>query len=184
VTQFGPGQREPRVPLVWNEAARKQIPGQLRQALGSRTRLLDIVEAGAEFLHTAFGARGVMVARLDGDVYRDLVNVGELPPGEDRFPTGGTYSDREYPLATRLLRDSGGYIASTPGDDLFEELLVALPSTVGSVIGVSIVSAGTARGEICMTRSKEQPAFTAQDFDVLRDLATIFGSRMVGALDR
>jgi GAF domain-containing protein len=172
------------VPLVWNAAARKQIPDQLRQALGSRTRLLDIVEAGAEFLHAAFGARAVMIARLDGEVYRDLVNVGELPPGEDRFPTEASYSDREYPIATRLLRESGGYIASTPGDDLFEELFVALPPTVGSVMGVSIVSAGTARGEISMTRSKEQPPFNAQDFDVLRDLATIFGSRMVDALDR
>ena len=75
-------------------------------AVAAAHRLEDVLEVVAEETCRVVGASSVSISRWDRehDRVRTLINVGELGPGEERFPTDETYALADYPLAARLLR--------------------------------------------------------------------------------
>ncbi len=97
------------------------------------------------------GASSVSISRWERehDRVRTLINVGELGPGEERFPTGETYELADYPLAARLLRDGESYVVSRGDDGLGpadRQLLDALDK--GSYIGVPVIFDGRTWGKL------------------------------------
>lgn len=166
----------------WAATSRLRAANELREALGRHSQLTPVADAGAEFFLQLMTARTVTVTVLMDGVYCDLVIAGELPPGEVRYPADAVFAEELYPESTRLLRERGGYLTSDPQDPVSVEYAVSSVSLgFTSLMGVAIVQAGEVRGEVCLTRGPNQPAFTDDDFSLVRDLATSFGARLVTA---
>ena len=89
-------------------------------AVAAAHRLEDVLEVVAEETRRVVGASSVSISRWERehDRVRTLINVGELGPGEERFPTDETYALADYPLAARLLRDGTSYVISSGDPDL------------------------------------------------------------------
>src|SRR4051794_41003739 len=70
-------------------------------------RLQDVLELAAERALAALGGASLSISRWDTDagLIRTLVNVGELGPGEERFPEDETYSAEEYPSVVTVMRE-------------------------------------------------------------------------------
>src|ERR671922_1214772 len=70
-------------------------------------RLEDVLELAAERALAAMGGASLSISRWDVDagLIRTLVNVGELGPGEERFPGDETYSVEEYPSVITVIRE-------------------------------------------------------------------------------
>ena len=49
---------------------------------------------------------------------RTLVNVGELGPGEERFPKDETYSVKDYPSVVTVIREGGSSLAYVDDPEL------------------------------------------------------------------
>ena len=83
-------------------------------AVAAAHRLEDVLEVVAEETRRVVGASSVSISRWERehDRVRTLINVGELGPDEERFPTGETYALADYPLAARLLREGESYVIS------------------------------------------------------------------------
>jgi len=166
----------------WAATSRLRAANQLRVALGSHKRLMDVADAGAQFFLQLMAARTVVVTTLSNGEYRDLVIAGELPPDEVRYPDDAVYAEALFPESTRLLHKQGGYVTSDPHDPVFVEYVVSTASLgVTSLMGVAVVHAGNIWGEVALTRGANQPGFTDDDFATVRDLGTSFGARLTTA---
>src|SRR5687768_9218112 len=77
-------------------------------------RLEDVLELAAQRALAAIGAASLSISRWDMDagVVRVLVNVGELGPGEERFPENETYSVEDYPSVITVMREGRPYFAT------------------------------------------------------------------------
>jgi diguanylate cyclase (GGDEF)-like protein len=120
-------------------------------AVAAAHRLEDVLEVVAEETRRVVGASSVSISRWERehDRVRTLINVGELGPGEERFPTEETYALADYPLAARLLREGASYVISRGDRDLGvhdRQLLDALDK--GSYIGVPVIFDGRTWGKL------------------------------------
>src|SRR4051812_26514435 len=91
-------------------------------------RLEDVLELAAERSLAALGGASLAISRLDMEagVVRTLVNVGELGPGEERFPQDETYLMGDYPSSAAAMREGGsamGAIDDPNTDPAQRELL-------------------------------------------------------------
>ena len=77
-------------------------------AVSAAHRLEDVLEVVAEETCRVVGASSVSISRWEREhnSVQTLINVGDLGPGEERFPAQETYDLADYPLAARLLRES------------------------------------------------------------------------------
>lgn len=166
----------------WTSAAQLTATNQLRARIA---RKVDVAESGAEYFLELFQGTTVTVSTLHRDRYRDLVNVGEIPVGEQRYPQDCLYPVTLYPETTKQLELNGGYFTSDEELHLFKEFVEASPATdATSVMGVSMISGGVARGEVCLTRGPAQEPFDRRDFLLARDLATTLGTHLLAAIAR
>jgi len=163
----------------WSGRARLSATNRLRVVTEDKSGLLPVAEAAAEVIRKILVARRVSVTLLEGDEYRDLVNVGDLAPDQARFPKGQRYPTSDYPATTASLRVNRGYI-STSGDlDVVREYIALSPRpTFGCFMGVPIIAFGAVQGEVFATRDPHDPVFLDEDMEVARDLATSFGTRL------
>jgi diguanylate cyclase (GGDEF)-like protein len=120
-------------------------------AVAAAHRLEDVLEVVAEQTCRVVGASSVSISRWEREHHRvrTLINVGELGPGEERFPTEETYALADYPLAARLLREGESYVISRGDPDLGvhdRQLLDALDK--GSYIGVPVIFDGRTWGKL------------------------------------
>jgi GAF domain-containing protein len=163
--------------MGWGPAARRNAAHRVRSAIGSNTGLLSVSAAVAEEVQELFVANACSITLLDDRGYRDLVNVGQLDPGDQRFPDDEPYSTIQFPLATKMLLEGGGYLSASASSALYKEFQAMWPQhPKGSFLGVPIVAAGEVRGELYLARSADLPVFTSEDVDAARDLATLYGS--------
>jgi hypothetical protein len=133
----------------------------------------DIAKAGAEYFRELLDARTVSISMYEKGQYRELVNVGYLPSPDTWYPPQSAYPDSMFPLATRDLKEHGGYLTSDLDDEKYREFAGSRDDPeVTSIMGVAIVSGGTLRGEVFLTRRRDQKAFDREDLDLERDLAT------------
>ena len=156
----------------------------MRARLTQAHELVDVADTGAEYLYRLLEAATVTVSTLEEGWYRDVVIVGDLAPGETRHPEDLTYPESLYPVSSKALHDRGGYYTSDRTDPLILEFVEAMQGMeIGALMGVAIMSGGVARGEVNLTRRPGDPPFDREDFELVRDLATSFGTRLLVAMD-
>ena len=142
--------------------------------------LEDVLEVAAEEARAAIGAASLSVSRWERErgALRTLINVGELGPGEERYPADEIYQLREDPNAERLI---------ARGPRLLQLRRLARRSTRSppsactrlgkeSEVGVPILVEGEAWGEVYATT---RPASRASAATTSRFLEAIAGQLAV-----
>ena len=166
-----------RYRLGWGPAARLNAASRVRAAITHNKGLMAVSEAVAEELLDLFVANAASITLLDERGYRDLVNVGHLHPGEERFPDEEPYPMVKFPLSTKLLLDGGGYLSASMSSALYQEFQTMWPGIpAGTFLGVPVFAAGELRGELYVARAAGEPVFTTEDVDAARDLATLYAA--------
>jgi diguanylate cyclase (GGDEF)-like protein len=146
-------------------------------------RLEEVLELAGERALEAVGGSSLAISRWDMDagVVRTLVNVGELGPGEERFPKDETYSVHDYPSVVTVIREGGSSLAFVDDpetDEAQRELLVRLGKE--SSLSVPMIFRGEAWGELWVTTAPGAPRVSAEDETFLRAIADV----LVGAIHR
>jgi diguanylate cyclase (GGDEF)-like protein len=146
-------------------------------------RLEDVLELAGERALEALGASSLAISRwdLESGVVRTLVNVGELGPGEERFPKDETYSIDDYPSVVTVIREGGSSLAQIDDPDTDEpqrELLGRLGKD--SSLSVPMIFRGEPWGELWVTTAPGQPRLSYDDETFLRAIA----DQLVGAIHR
>jgi diguanylate cyclase (GGDEF)-like protein len=146
-------------------------------------RLEDVLELAAERSLEALGGSSLAISRLDEEsgVIRTLVNVGELGPGEERFPEDETYSMDDYPALRLAMREGGsafGAVDDPDTDPAHRELLVQLGKE--SSLAVPIMLAGEPWGELEVMTAPGHQRLAKSDETFLRAIA----DQLVGAIHR
>src|SRR5918995_2674619 len=146
-------------------------------------RLEDVLELAAERSLDALGGSSLAISRWDMEtgVVRTLVNVGELGPGEERFPKDETYSVDDYPsmgLAMREGKSSLDAIDDPNSDPAQRELLKRLGKE--SSLSVPMMIQGETWGELEVMTAPGRPRITQADETFLRAIA----DQLVGAIHR
>jgi diguanylate cyclase (GGDEF)-like protein len=148
-------------------------------AVAAAHRLEDVLEVVAEETRRVVGASSVSISRWERehDRVQTLINVGELGPGEERFPTGERYALADYPLAARLLREGESYVISRGDPDLGlhdRQLLDALDK--GSYIGVPVIFDGRTWGKLEAFANLGAVPFTRRHVPFLEAIAGQVGA--------
>jgi diguanylate cyclase (GGDEF)-like protein len=146
-------------------------------------RLEEVLELAAERALEALGGSSLAISRWDMEsgVVRTLVNVGELGPGEERFPENETYSVHDYPSVVAVIREGRSSLAAVDDPDTDEaqrELLRRLGKE--SSLSVPMIFRGEPWGELWVTTAPGAPRFTDDDETFLRAIADV----LAGAIHR
>jgi diguanylate cyclase (GGDEF)-like protein len=118
---------------------------------------------------------------MEAGVVRTLVNVGDMGPGEERFPKDETYSEEDYPSVVRVIREGRSSLAAVddPESDAAQrELLTRLGKE--TCLSVPMVLRGEPWGELWVTTAPGAPRLSADDETFLRAVA----DQLVGAIHR
>jgi diguanylate cyclase (GGDEF)-like protein len=146
-------------------------------------RLEQVLELAAERALQALGGSSLAISRWEADagVVRTLVNVGELGPGEERFPQDEIYSEEDYPSVVSVIREGRSSLAAVDDpetDEAQRELLTRLGKE--SSLSVPMLLGGESWGELWVTTAPGAPRLTAEDETFLRAIADV----LVGAIHR
>jgi diguanylate cyclase (GGDEF)-like protein len=146
-------------------------------------RLEEVLELAAERALEALGGASLSISRWDPDtgILRTLVNVGELSPGEERFPADEVYSVDDYPGLQRLMGEED-FAVSAVDDPNTDEPLRTLLAGLGkeAAISVKMVLEGKPWGELEVFTAPGQPRLSEKDAGFLRAIA----DQLVGAIHR
>jgi diguanylate cyclase (GGDEF)-like protein len=139
----------------------------------------QVLEVAAEEARAAIDAASLSVSRWerDEDVLRTIINVGDLGPDEERYPTAEVHPLALDSVAERLLTNGVAYFNSVdaPGvDEVSARRLRRLGKE--SEVGVPILVEGEAWGEVYATTAPGQPRFRSED---VRFLETVAGQLAV-----
>ena len=131
----------------------------------------DLVEAVAETARDLLAADSLSVSRMepDGNSITTVINVGDLGPGEVRWPTDEVYRVADFPLTLAFLRGEAMLRWSTDVDDpAAEPQELALLRSLGkaSSLKTPIRLAGEVWGELWASRGHGSPRFVDADVDL------------------
>lgn len=125
-------------------------------AVGSAPDLAGVLESAAEATREALAVSSVSISRWDRDAHciRTLINVGDLAPGEDRWPRDESYDLARFPAVASVLDRGLPHRTSIddPDADVAERELLADLGKAWSA-AVPIVLRGTTWGELYVTRA-------------------------------
>jgi diguanylate cyclase (GGDEF)-like protein len=146
-------------------------------------RLEEVLELAAERSLEALGGSSLAISRWEREtgIVRTLVNVGELGPGEERFPKDETYSVHDYPSMERAMREGKSSLAAVDDpncDPAQRELLKRLGKE--SSLSVPMIIHGETWGELEVMTAPGRPRVTHDDETFLRAIA----DQLVGAIHR
>ena len=146
-------------------------------------RLEEVLELAAERSLEALGHSSLAISRWEREtgIVRTLVNVGELGPGEERFPKDETYSVDDYPSMGLAMREGGSSLAAIDdpdSDPAQRDLLRRLGKE--SSLCVPMVFHGEPWGELEVMTAPGRPRVTHDDEAFLRAIA----DQLVGAIHR
>ena len=160
-------------PAVGDDVRTLRAVLKVSQAVLGAHRFDDALEVIAEQTLAALGAASFSISRWERErgVLHTMINVGELGPGEERWPT-----DEEYPLAdyrdvTELLRQGRPYVNTLDDDNIDpadESLLRRLNKY--SELAVPVMYDGAMWGELWAT-SADRRRFDADDIRLLQAIA-------------
>jgi diguanylate cyclase (GGDEF)-like protein len=142
-------------------------------AVAGADELEEVLEVAAEQIRGALGVSSVSISRwhLAERRLQTLINVGELGPGEERWPVYETYDIAQFPLAHRVLREGRPHVTSlhAPNADPAErDLLIALGKEWCAAF--PIVYDGATWGEIYVTNAPGKPPLDAGELTFLADV--------------
>ncbi|HEX4976815.1 MAG TPA: sensor domain-containing diguanylate cyclase [Nocardioides sp.] len=167
-----------------HERSRLRGLASLSRALGRPRPLLQLLELAAEEACRILPASSCSVSRTEagGLSVRTVVNVGELGPGEVRWPEAEYYAMPEFARVdvdadtTVVWRWAANDPTGTPGHE--RDLLRQLGKQYSMC--APILVDGRLWGEMWASRTAEQPAFDVDDAACLEALLAILS----GALSR
>jgi diguanylate cyclase (GGDEF)-like protein len=137
-------------------------------------RLEDVMEQAAEAALAVTGAASLSISRWEPnrEAMRTLINVGQLGPGEERFPADEVYSLSENPVVEKLLRDAEPYRTAVDDPDA-SPAAVAVLKELGkeSDVGVPILLDDEVWGEVWATTAKGSTRFGSGDARFLQAIA-------------
>jgi len=170
----------------WLGSSRVDACQRVRNAMADAAGLLPVAEAAAETILGVLGAATVSVTLLDPerDEYWDLVSVGALMPGDERFPLNARYPASGFPEATKRLLNEDGYLSLDSSDRVLVEYHTHWPGdiNIGSIMGAPLVAGAEVRGEILVARDRRAPRFSRLDLDLAREMSTVLGDRLPSLL--
>jgi diguanylate cyclase (GGDEF)-like protein len=135
-------------------------------------RLDEVLELAAERSLEAIGGASLSIGRWESGWIVTLINVGQLGPGEARFPRDERYPLDQYPNTARVLASGGMTVATVDDpatDPAHRELLRRLEKE--SSLTVPIVFEGSTWGELWAASGTGQPRLTERDGVFLRAIA-------------
>jgi len=156
------------------------VPGErealmrIAAATADAYRLEDVMEQAAEAALAATGAASLSISRWEAgrDAMRTLINVGQLGPGEERFPADEIYPLDENPVVAKLFNDAVPYQTSVDDPDACPSAVAVLKAHgKGSDIGVPILLDGEVWGEVWAATGKGEREFDADDTRFLQAIA-------------
>ena len=135
-------------------------------------RLEDVLEVAAERALAAIGGCSLSISRWEAGEVITLINVGELGPGEQRFPPDERYPLSQFPKTLRVLT-GGGVLVSGVDDPSSDSAHRALLGALGkeTSLTVPIVYEGETWGELWATSETGEPRFVERDGFFLRAIA-------------
>ena len=144
-------------------------------AAAAGTHELDeVLEVAAEEARAALNAASLSVSRWEREsgALHTIINVGDLGPGEDRYPREEIYLLGEDRSGERLLRDGVAYFNAVD-DTGVDPWNAARLRRLGkeSEVGVPIMVEGDAWGEVYATTAPGQPRFRGEDVRFLEAVA-------------
>jgi diguanylate cyclase (GGDEF)-like protein len=143
-------------------------------AAAAAHELDEVLELTCEAALEALGAASFAISKWERDrgVMRTLINVGNLGPGEERFPDDEVYSLDEHPSVGTLLRTAQPYFNSVDDPD-GDARAVALLRELGkeSDIGVPVVVDGEVWGELWASTDPGAPRFRGRDVRFVEAIA-------------
>ena len=175
------------------EPARGVAPAQTEGPAGSEREALlrvaaaaagaadleEVLEVAAEEARAAIGAASLSVSRWERDAaaLRTIINVGDLGPGEERYPANEVHPLSEDRAAERLVLEGQPYFNSVDAQTIDEVSMHRL-RRLGkeSEVGVPILVVGEAWGEVYATTAPGEPRFRSED---VRFLETVAGQLAV-----
>jgi hypothetical protein len=120
-------------------------------ALSNQIRALLLAEAERARIAVAADCAAISRWERDADVMRTLVNVGQLLPGDDRFPEDEVYPLDSFPAVAALLREGRPYL--NPDD--VSSVALSAHHRYHSHAAVPIVVDGARWGELWVSRKKK-----------------------------
>lgn len=163
------------------EAQLHALVGVAAAAAGAH-RLDDVLELAAERSRAAIGAASLAISRWEAGYIVTLINVGDLGPGEERFPEDERYPLWRFPTTARVL-EGGGMMVTTVDDPdcdpAHRDLLLSLGKE--SSLTVPIRFERATWGELWATSAIGEPRFTAGDAVFLRAIAGQIGAALARA---
>lgn len=167
-----------------HERSRMRGLASLGRALSRPRPLLQLLELAAEEACRILPASTCSVSRTEpgGGAVRTIINVGDLGPGEVRWPDAEYYATPEFEAvdtdadATVVWQWAADDLAGTPEPE--RELLARLGKQY-SMCAPILVDGGL-WGEMWATRTADRPAFDIDDAACLEALLSILS----GALSR
>jgi diguanylate cyclase (GGDEF)-like protein len=141
-------------------------------AAAAAHRLEDVLELAAERSLAALGAASLSIGRWESGWIVTLVNVGQLGPGEERFPSDERYPLSDYPTTAEVLATGGMMLAAVDdpeSDPAHRDLLRAFEKE--SSLTVPIVFEGSTWGELWAASAAGQPRLSERDGVFLRAIA-------------
>ncbi|UJA20402.1 sensor domain-containing diguanylate cyclase [Thermoleophilia bacterium SCSIO 60948] len=122
----------------------------------------EVLELAAEEALDVLGAASLSISSFATDAreVHTLINVGDLAPGEERYPADETYSFDEFPLVERLIRDREPYFNTLEDPDCLPGPARVLRELgKNSDLGVPIEVEGEVWGEAWAARASGVPPF-------------------------
>ncbi len=140
------------------------------EAASAANDLDSVLELAAEEARRGIGAASLSISRLEGDGrhYRTLINVGDLGPDEERYPTNEIYDVEEFPRLAEMMRTGKPFYNSLDDPDC-DPAAAALLRRLGkaSDLGVPIEVEGRHWGEVWATTVAATSPFRAGDIHFL-----------------
>lgn len=137
--------------------------------------LEEVIELAAQEACRAMQAASLSISRWEAEdeLLRTLVNVGDLGPGETRFPADEVYRLDEHATVVQVLRSGRPYFNAVDDPDC-DPIDSALLRRLGkeSELAVAIIVDGETWGEVWATTAAGSRRFGASDVLFLERIAT------------
>lgn len=168
------GEMDPLEPVTGDDVRVLRAVVRISQAILGTQHFDDVLEVIAEETLMALGAASFSISRWERQrcVLRTLINVGQLGPGEERWPANEEYSFADYRYVLDLLRQGQSYVNA--GDHEGETIPpgVALVSRLQkeSQLAVPVMHEAVMWGELWATGTRGR-RFGADDVRLLESIA-------------
>ena len=160
-------------PAAGNDVRALRAVLKVSQAVLGAHRFDDALEVIAEQTLAALGAASFSISRWERErgVLHTMINVGDLGPGEERWPTDEEYPLADYRYVTDLLRQGRPYVNTLDDDDIDpadESLLRRLNKY--SELAVPVMYEGVMWGELWASGA-DRRCFGPDDIRLLEAIA-------------